>query len=122
MPLKDDILPWLNSTVEKPLNTRFSDDFLVKIMSNAKGRLRVVALKNCFKITDEGLLQVIASNPLISKLYLQGCRGLTIEGVIEAVKLHTKANHKLKNLAISEAASSVSQGVKSVVYAPKMKN
>ncbi|MCE3217194.1 hypothetical protein HAX54_010979 [Datura stramonium] len=99
--LKDDILPWLNIIVEKPLNTRFSDDFLVKIMSNAKGRLRVVALKNCFKITDEGLLQVIASNPLISKLYLQGCRGLTIEGVIEAVKLHTKANHKLKNLAIS---------------------
>ncbi|KAJ8574209.1 hypothetical protein K7X08_026014 [Anisodus acutangulus] len=99
--LKDDILPWLNIVVEKPLSTRFSDDFLVKITSKAKGRLRVVALKNCFKITDEGLLQVIASNPHINKLYLQGCTGLTIEGVLEAVKLLTKGNHRLQNLAIS---------------------
>ncbi|CAN4114003.1 unnamed protein product [Withania somnifera] len=99
--LKHDILPWLNIVVEKPLSSRFSDDFLVKIMSKAKGRLRIVALKNCFKITDEGLLQVIASNPHVNKLYLQGCTGLTIEGVIDAVKLLTKANHRLNNLAIS---------------------
>lgn len=99
--LKHDILPWLNIVVEKPINTRFSDEFLVKIMSKAKGRLNVVALRNCYKITDEGLLQVIASNPFINKLYLQGCTSLTIEGVIGAIKLLTKPNHKLKNLAIS---------------------
>ncbi|KAL3347161.1 hypothetical protein AABB24_021040 [Solanum stoloniferum] len=99
--LKHDILPWLNIIVEKPINTRFSDEFFVKIMSKAKGRLNVVALKNCFKIRDEGLLQVIASNPFINKLYLQGCTSLTIEGVIGAVKLLTKPNHRLKNLAIS---------------------
>lgn len=99
--LKHDILPWLNIVVDKPLNNRFSDDFLVKIMSKAKGRLRIVAMKNCFKITDDGLLQVIASNPHVTKLYLQGCTGLTIEGVIGAVKLLTKPPHRLKYLAIS---------------------
>ncbi|XP_016491983.1 F-box protein SKIP28 [Nicotiana tabacum] len=99
--LKDDILPWLNIVVEKPLNTRLSDDFLVKMTSKANSRLRVLALINCFKITDDGLLQVIASNPHISKLYLRGCTGLTIEGVLGAVKLLTKGNHKLKSLSIS---------------------
>ncbi|XP_059278607.1 F-box protein SKIP28 [Lycium ferocissimum] len=99
--LKDDILPWLNIIIEKPLSSRFSDDFLVKITSKAKGRLRVVALKNCFKITDDALLQVIASNPHIDKLFLPGCTGLTIEGVIGVVKLLTKADHRLNNLSIS---------------------
>lgn len=35
------------------------------------------------------------------QLYLQGCTSLTIEGVISAVNLLTKPNHRLKNLAIS---------------------
>ncbi|KAM3266363.1 F-box protein SKIP28 [Capsicum annuum] len=99
--LHHDILPWLNIVVDKPLNSRFSDDFLVKIMAKAKGRLRIIAMKNCFRITNDGLLQVITSNPHINKLYLQGCTSLTIEGVIGAVKLLTKANHRLKILAIS---------------------
>ncbi|XP_016440730.1 F-box protein SKIP28-like [Nicotiana tabacum] len=99
--LKDDILPWLNIVVEKPLNTRLSDDFLMKVTSKANSRLRVVALINCIKITDDGLLQVITSNPHISKLYLPGCTGLTIEGVLGAVKFLTKANHRLKSLSIS---------------------
>lgn len=68
--LKHDILPWLNIVVDKPLNTRFSDEFLVKIMAKAKGRLSVVAMKNCFKITNDGLLQVVASNPLIDKVWM----------------------------------------------------
>lgn len=37
----------------------------------------------------------------IFQLYLQGCTSLTIEGVLEAIKLLTKPNHRLKNLAIS---------------------
>lgn len=35
------------------------------------------------------------------QLYLRGCTGLTIEGVLGAVKLLTKGNHKLKSLSIS---------------------
>ncbi|XP_019260469.1 PREDICTED: F-box protein SKIP28-like [Nicotiana attenuata] len=82
----------------QPLNTRLSDDFLT---SKANSRLTILALINCFKITDDGLLQIIASNPHISKLYLRGCTGLTIEGVLGAVKLLTKGNYNLTSLSIS---------------------
>lgn len=63
-----DILPWLNIVVEAPLHSRLSDDVLMKITAMADGRLATLALLNCFKITDDGLLRVIQKNPRISKV------------------------------------------------------
>ncbi|XP_019164557.1 PREDICTED: F-box protein SKIP28 [Ipomoea nil] len=97
-----DILPWLNITVEPPLHSRVSDDILMKMTAMADGRLASLALLNCFKITDDGLLRVIQKNPRINKLYIPGCTGITPEGVIKAVKLLTNSNnHRLKTLKIS---------------------
>lgn len=99
--VNNDTLPWINVIVEPPLNTRLSDDILMKITSKVNGQLRVLALKNCVKVTDDGLLKVVKENPLISKLYSPGCTSLTPEGLIKAVKLLTKNNHRLKCLKIT---------------------
>ncbi|XP_027152934.1 F-box protein SKIP28-like [Coffea eugenioides] len=96
-----DILPWLNMVVGKPLNKRFNDVHLLKITSKADGRLKTLALLNCSKITDEGLQQVIARNPYITRLWLPACTSLSPSGVIEAVKLLTKNKHRLKSLRIN---------------------
>ncbi|CAI9096745.1 OLC1v1032955C1 [Oldenlandia corymbosa var. corymbosa] len=98
--LKNDILPWLNIVVGKPLNKRLNDDHLFNLTSKAQGRLHTLALLNCSRITDDGLLKVIAANPLITQLWLPGCTSLNPSGVIEAVKLLRRDNHRLKCLKI----------------------
>ncbi|KAJ6771834.1 MITOCHONDRIAL ATP SYNTHASE COUPLING FACTOR B [Salix koriyanagi] len=61
MPLRDavskDVLPWRNIIIERPLNSRLSDE-----------------------ISDDGLQTVIEKNHLISKLHIPGCSGLTPRG------------------------------------------
>lgn len=66
--VSNDILPWLDIIVKKPLNSRITDDILIEITSKAKGRLRTLALINCGKITHDGLQQVVEKNPLLRKV------------------------------------------------------
>lgn len=87
--INEDVLVWLNLVVENPLSSRFTDEMLLNIASKARGRLQTLALLNGFKITDEGLLKVVTANPLLTKLYVPGCTGLTPEGVFRAVKTLT---------------------------------
>lgn len=63
-----DVLLWLDLVVERPLNLRITDEILMKIACMADGRLRTLALVNCEKITDDGLLCVVEKNPLIEKV------------------------------------------------------
>ncbi|KAK2982156.1 hypothetical protein RJ640_003657, partial [Escallonia rubra] len=99
--VNNDILPWLTIMVKRPLNSRITDDFLMKITARGNGRLRSLALVNCFKITDDGLHSVIAQNPHLNKLYIPGCTGLTPEGVIRAAKMITERNHNVLTLKIN---------------------
>lgn len=92
-----DILPWLDMVMDRPLSSRLSDDILLKITSKANGRLRSLALVNCSKITDAGLLQIVEKNPLIAKLHVPACTGLTPEGVVKAVK----TGHNLISLKVN---------------------
>ncbi|KAK9935452.1 hypothetical protein M0R45_022555 [Rubus argutus] len=96
-----DVLSWLNIIVEKPLNLRLCDQILMKITSKANGRLRTLALMNCARITDDALQRVIEQNPLINKLYLPACAGLTPEGVIRAVKTLSERGRGLKSIMIN---------------------
>ncbi|PQQ20798.1 F-box protein SKIP28 [Prunus yedoensis var. nudiflora] len=96
-----DVLSWLDIVVKSPLNLRLSDEILMKITSKANGRLTTLALMDCAKITDDGLQRVVERNPLINKLYLPGCTGLTPEGVIGAMKTLSEHHHGLKSLMIS---------------------
>ncbi|KAJ6718926.1 F-BOX PROTEIN SKIP28 [Salix purpurea] len=109
MPLRDavskDVLPWRNIIIERPLNSRLSDEILVQITTRAHGRLRTLALINCFKITDDGLQTVIEKNHLISKLHIPGCSGLTPEGIIRIVKTLSQHHNSLESLQINGISS-----------------
>lgn len=96
-----DVLLWLDIIVEKPLNMLFSDEIMIKLTSKANGRLRTLALMSCIKITDDGLQQVIEKNPLINRLYLPACTGLTPEGIMRAVKTLTEHYQALKCVRIN---------------------
>lgn len=67
--VNDDLLPWLKIVADRPLNWRISDDILMEVTSRANGKLQFLALINCVKITDDGLLRVIAQNPHITKVF-----------------------------------------------------
>ncbi|XP_051148413.1 F-box protein SKIP28 [Andrographis paniculata] len=96
-----DLLPWLEIVVCWPLNLRISDDILAGIASRAGGKLKTLALIGCTRITDDGLLRVVAQNPSITKLLLPGCTRLSPAGVITAAKLLAGNSHKLTTLAIN---------------------
>ena len=66
--VQKDVLPWLNIIVERPLNLRLNNEILMKITSKAIGRLKTLALINCFKISDDGLQWVVDRNPHINKV------------------------------------------------------
>lgn len=99
--IRDDVLVWQNLVVEKPLSLRLTDQILMIITSKAHGRLRTLALLNCTKITDEGLLKVVIANPLFTKLYVPGCTGLTPEGLLRAVKTLTAKSTAFISLKIN---------------------
>lgn len=66
--VNNDVLLWLKIIVENPLNSRLSDDTLLKITSKANGRLQTLALMNCIHVTDHGLQRVIEQNPFIEEV------------------------------------------------------
>lgn len=99
--VNNDILPWLNVIVERPLSWRLNDEILMKITSKANGKLKTLALINCMHVTDEGLLRVVEQNPLISKLHIPACTGITPEGVLKAVKTLCQRSNCLKALSIN---------------------
>lgn len=66
--VNNDVLPWLNLVVDRPLSSGLSDDTLMKITSKANGTLKTLALINCVHITDQGLQRVVQQNHLIDKV------------------------------------------------------
>ncbi|KAK7358255.1 hypothetical protein VNO77_00181 [Canavalia gladiata] len=96
-----DILPWLNVIVERPLNSRLNNQILMKITSKANSRLKTLALINCTHITNDGLQRVVEQNPLINKLHIPACTGITPEGVLGAVKTLCQRSNCLNSLSIN---------------------
>ncbi|GAB2214777.1 hypothetical protein Droror1_Dr00019140 [Drosera rotundifolia] len=99
--VNDDVLPWLNLVVGEPLNRRIFDDVLIRVTSKAQGRLSTLALIGCNRISDAGLLSVVASNPFISKLHVPGCTGLTPDGIVAAVEVLSQQGRRLTSLQIN---------------------
>ncbi|XP_017406968.1 F-box protein SKIP28 isoform X2 [Vigna angularis] len=99
--VNNDILPWLNVTVEWPLNWRLNDEILFKVASKANGSLKTLTLISCTRVTDDGLQRVVEQNPLINKLRIPGCTGITPEGVLRAVKTLCQKSNCLKTLSIN---------------------
>ncbi|URE03449.1 F-box protein [Musa troglodytarum] len=62
-----DGLLWRRIAVQSPLSGRLTDDALLRITSRAEGKLESLALMDCWRITDDGLMQVVHRNPGITK-------------------------------------------------------
>ncbi|CAF1715584.1 hypothetical protein HID58_084266 [Brassica napus] len=68
------------------LKYRVTDDSLLKLTRRAQGRLRCLNLGGCVGITDDGLMQVLASNPRLSKLSVSGCHRLSTVGLLSTLR------------------------------------
>lgn len=99
--VNNDVLLWLKIIVETPLNSRLSDDTLLKITSKANGRLQTLALMNCIHITDHGLQRVVEQNLFIEELHIPACTGITPEGVLTAVKTLCQRANCLTTLSLN---------------------
>ncbi|WOL13770.1 hypothetical protein Cni_G22549 [Canna indica] len=91
---------WRRVTVDRPLSGRLNVDALLRITSRADGKLESLVLLNCWKITDDGLTQVMDRNPGITKLHVPGCRHITADGIVRIVKRLYEHSGKLKSLHI----------------------
>ncbi|KFK33649.1 hypothetical protein AALP_AA5G041500 [Arabis alpina] len=69
-----------------PLRDIVNDESLLKLTRRAHGNLQCLNLGGCVGITDHGLMQVLASNPRLTKLSVSGCLRLSTEGVLSALR------------------------------------
>ena len=66
--IANDVLIWLNIIVERRLGLHLTDETLIKIAFKVNGRLQILALLNCVRIMNAGLMSVVNENPHISKV------------------------------------------------------
>ncbi|XP_042440338.1 F-box protein SKIP28-like [Zingiber officinale] len=95
-----DSLLWRRVSIERPLSLRLTDEALVRITSRAGGKLEALALLDCWKVTDDGLMQVVNRNRGITKLHVPGCTQLSADGVVRILKWHYELKGRLKSLQI----------------------
>ncbi|CAA7043682.1 unnamed protein product [Microthlaspi erraticum] len=88
--IRDETALWTNVVVEPPLSSRLTDDTLSEITSKSAGKLNTLILRQCLRVTDNGLRRVIDANPLITKMIVPGCTELTPEGIMKCVSSLTK--------------------------------
>nr|CAD1826539.1 unnamed protein product [Ananas comosus var. bracteatus] len=98
--IADDALLWRHITVEPPLSAKLTDEALLRVTSKAEGKLKSLALVDCWNITDAGLLRVVEQNPGITKLYVPGCTFLTADGMVKVVKQLFECKGNLNHLQL----------------------
>ncbi|ERM95925.1 F-box protein SKIP28 isoform X2 [Amborella trichopoda] len=84
--INGDPLIWRSIRVENPISRNLRDDYLLKLTAKAQGQLTSLTLVGCWRITEDGLLQVIRSNPFITKLCVPGCTCLSPGGLVKLVE------------------------------------
>lgn len=99
--VNNDVLLWLHVIVERPLNSRLTDETLFQITSKGNGRIQTLALINCMHITDQGLQTVVEQNPFIHELHIPACTNITPEGVLRVVKTLCQRSNCLTTLSIN---------------------
>ncbi|KAK2385524.1 F-box protein SKIP14 [Trifolium repens] len=99
--INSNVLLWLRLIVESPLNSRITDESLLKITSKADGRLKTLALMNCIHITDQGLQTVVEQNPYIKELHIPACTSITPEGILKVVETLCQRSKCLTKLSIN---------------------
>lgn len=67
--IQGDVLLWQELQVDSPLNKKFTDVELVRLARRAQGRLQSLGLVDCTRVTEEAIETVVASNPLLEKVF-----------------------------------------------------
>lgn len=65
--VQDDSLLWRNIHIDEPLS-EISDEVLVHLTNRAQGLLHSLNLVECAKVTDDGIMRVLESNPRLNKV------------------------------------------------------
>ncbi|KDP46340.1 hypothetical protein JCGZ_10180 [Jatropha curcas] len=104
-PLRDavrgDALLWRSIHVDQPLSGKVTDQALLKLTNRAQGSLECLSLVECIKITDNGLKQVLETNPRLTKLCVPGCVRLSVNSILSSLRLLKSAgNLRIKHLRI----------------------
>ncbi|KAI3452625.1 hypothetical protein Pfo_009289 [Paulownia fortunei] len=86
--VRDDPLLWMSIHIDQPLNERITDDLLLQLACRAQGNLQCLSLVECPKVTDDGIRHILETNPRLTKLFVPGCTRLTIEGILNNIKIH----------------------------------
>ncbi|CAK7328223.1 unnamed protein product [Dovyalis caffra] len=80
--VRGDTLLWRSIHIDQPLSDKITNEALFKLTNRAQGTLQSLSLGECIRITDSGLMQVLESNPRLTKLCVPGCVNLTIDGIL----------------------------------------
>ncbi|KAL2233695.1 F-box protein SKIP14-like [Sesamum indicum] len=86
--VQGDPLLWMSIHIDQPLNERITDALLLQLALRAQGHLQCLSLVECPKITDDGVRRILEINPRLTKLCVPGCTRLTIEGILNSIKVH----------------------------------
>ncbi|XP_062195894.1 F-box protein SKIP28-like isoform X2 [Phragmites australis] len=81
-----DPLLWRSLAVEPPLSYRITDEALLGLTERAEGRLRLLHLLGCPRVSDAGLLRVVERNPCVTELFVPSCTGLTADGLVKIIQ------------------------------------
>ncbi|CAA2999184.1 F-box SKIP14 [Olea europaea subsp. europaea] len=100
--VQDDPLLWRTIHIDQPLNERITDDVLLQLARRSQGSLQCLSLVECPRITDDGLRRVLETHPQLTKLCVPGCTRLTIEGILNNLKVFNsdKGVQGIKHLRI----------------------
>ncbi|EFJ26148.1 hypothetical protein SELMODRAFT_98374 [Selaginella moellendorffii] len=81
-----DVLLWQHLKIDHSLNTKLTDEALLKLAARSQGRLQSLMLVECLRISDEAIEQVVASNPMLSRILLPGCIRISVDAVVRMVE------------------------------------
>ncbi|WOK97420.1 hypothetical protein Cni_G06128 [Canna indica] len=85
--VQSDSLLWRCIHLDYVLGEKITDDALLQLAQRAHGNLHCLSLSGCSKITDDGLKQVMDISPKLKKLNVSGCVRLSLDGIINNLKL-----------------------------------
>ncbi|CAA6659664.1 unnamed protein product [Spirodela intermedia] len=99
--VRGDPLLWRHIHIGPPLSKNITDDILSRLTDRTKGSLECLSLVECSQITDSGLRHVLENNPRLKKLNVPACTRLSIEGVVDSLKLfESSAGAGIKSLGV----------------------
>ncbi|KAG0599215.1 hypothetical protein M758_12G136300 [Ceratodon purpureus] len=88
--IRGDVTLWQQLHVDVPLNRKLTDAELVGLSSRSHGRLQSLSLIKCIRLSESVIEHIVEANPMLQKLNLSACTGVSAEAVLRMVKIQTE--------------------------------